>query len=143
MKKIIPVVASLLIVNISFGQMKDTVQPGTKESYLLKSKNQRTAGWILTAGGSALMVTGVSLLSANILVTNPNSQEVKNRETAGLILLSAGTVALAGGIINLIAAKRNGKRAMAIRIKQLNTGIQHNKTMLKISYPAVSFRLVL
>ncbi|MGE5108280.1 MAG: hypothetical protein ACM3H8_12090 [Sphingobacteriales bacterium] len=48
----------LLGVSVS-SQEIDTRKPITKEDYLQKSKNQKTTGWILLAGGTSVAIAGV------------------------------------------------------------------------------------
>jgi fructose-1,6-bisphosphatase len=59
MKKIIFVILLLLSLIRSFGQQQTSPAPSiTKTDYLQKSKSQKTAGWILFGGGTAMMITG-------------------------------------------------------------------------------------
>jgi len=143
MKKVIFCFMLLVISATCFSQIATSQQLLTKEDYLLKSKNQKTTGWILTGGGSTLFLIGVGLLSSNILVEYPNSQKVKNRETTGLVLLSAGGAAIAGGVVCFIASKRNRRRAATLDMQQQTGWIQQNKIIRKVAYPALTFKLII
>ncbi len=52
MKKVIFCFMLLVMSATCFSQIATSQQLLTKEDYLLKSKNQKTTGWILTGGGS-------------------------------------------------------------------------------------------
>lgn len=54
------------ICRISFGQQLDPVPVLTQQDYLKKSKNQKTAAWVLVAGGLALEKTVVIISIQNI-----------------------------------------------------------------------------
>lgn len=143
MKKIIFLAMLTVIAAICFGQVINPAPPLIHDDLLLKSKNQRSTGGILTIGGSLVLLVGVGLLSSNILVDYPNSQEVKNRETTGLVLLIAGGTAIVGGIVLLTAGKRNRRKAATLELQKQNSGLQQNKIIRKVSYPAINFRLAI
>ena len=123
------------------GQVINPGQPLTREDYLIKSKNQKSAGGVLAIGGTVVSLVGITMLGSNILVDYPNSQEVKNRETTGLVLLSAGGAAIVSGIIFLTASKRNRRKAATIELQQQNSWRPGNKIISNINYPALTFRL--
>ena len=126
-----------------FGQVIPQAPALIHDDLLLKSKNQRTTGAILTIGGSIVMFVGLRLLGSNILVDDPNSREVKNRETAGLVLVSAGGAVITGGIVLLAAGKRNRRKAATMELQQQNSWIQQNKIIRRVTYPAITFRFVI
>src|SRR5687767_12967495 len=116
MKKIVLSIMLPVITTACFGQVVIPAQPLTHDDLVLKSKNQRSTGGVLTIGGTLVLLVGVGLLGSNILVDYPNSQEVRNRETTGLVLLSAGGAAIVGGIVLLTAGKRNRRKAATLEL---------------------------
>src|SRR5436190_8939213 len=59
MKKNILYFLLLALPAASFCQKTNDTIPAVKTDYLLKSKNQKTAAWVLLSGGIALMGTGL------------------------------------------------------------------------------------
>jgi len=58
MKKIIAFLTLLIIGMSCFSQQTDSLQ-SIKTDYLRKSKNQKTAAWVLLGGGIAMTITGM------------------------------------------------------------------------------------
>jgi hypothetical protein len=110
-----------------------------KQDYLKKSKNQKTMAWILTSGGSALVLGGIISYGAESDVSYYPGK------TVGTILMACGAVAITGGIISFSASKKNERKAneMAIvfNMKLESTEIYRYKIALKKYYPAVSLNL--
>jgi hypothetical protein len=106
MKKIIVFVITLSALSSLFCQQTqtDTVQHGSKDYYLQKSKKQKSGALVLLIGGTALM--GVGLLIAD----NKNAGFDQVGTGAGLIGL--GFMADLGSIPLFIASSKNKKRAM-------------------------------
>jgi hypothetical protein len=104
MKKLVSLFLLLLISKIIFGQQDPIFVPGTtKEDYLKKSKNQKTAAWVLLGTGS------LSILAGSIEV-NPNYGGSTNRS----FLVIGGLVATGASVACFIASRRNKKRAASI-----------------------------
>ena len=87
----------------SFCQQTDANQSLTRQDYLKKSKNQKTAAWILLGGGFALAV-GASILDV--------SSDWSKSETPYLVAISAGCASMLGSIPLFIAAGRNKRKGM-------------------------------
>lgn len=119
------------------GQQTDTNPQLTQQDYLQKSKNQKTAAWILTGGGTAMAIGGLVLLTSQ--TSYFPSEEV------GAVLLAAGGAAIATGIILFSASNRNKKKAdeklLTFNLKLERTDfIQHAITGKK-NYPALAFNI--
>jgi hypothetical protein len=93
----------LLMTASSFCQQTDVSQSLTRQDYLKKSKNQKTAAWILLGGGFALAV-GASILDV--------SSDWSKSETPYLVALSIGCASMLGSIPLFIAAGRNKRKGM-------------------------------
>ena len=109
-----------------------------KTDYLQKSKNQKTAAWVLLGSGSVLMTTGVVLAAPkeleNILGAQENDYTVEN------ILLITGIAATIGSIPLFIASKKNKKKAMNMTtsIKIEKATIIERQSFVQSSYPAIA-----
>ena len=118
----------------SFCQQTDANQSLTRQDYLKKSKNQKTAAWILLGGGFALAV-GASILDV--------SSDWSKSETPYLVAISAGCASMLGSIPLFIAAGRNKRKGMNastyFQIRQnplpTNTGLTLHST------PTLSLKL--
>ena len=118
----------------SFCQQTDANQSLTRQDYLKKSKNQKTAAWILLGGGFALAV-GASILDV--------SSDWYKSETPYLVAISAGCASMLGSIPLFIAAGRNKRKGMNastyFQIRQnplpTNTGLTLHST------PTLSLKL--
>ena len=109
----------------------------SEHEYLEKSKHQNTGGWILTAGGGAMIVSGLVLLgSQNSYFPN---------EEVGAALLIGGAAAVTGGIILFNASKKNKERAVRsgalIQLKLENAKIVTNGKLTTNYYPSFSLSL--
>jgi len=124
----------LLMTASSFCQQTDANQSLTRQDYLKKSKNQKTAAWILLGGGFALAV-GASILDV--------SSDWSKSETPYLVAISAGCASMLGSIPLFIAAGRNKRKGMNastyFQIRQnplpTNTGLTLHST------PTLSLKL--
>jgi hypothetical protein len=140
MKKIIVCILFFPLSVACFAQAKNNEKLLTREAYLTKSKNQKSGARVLLIGGAALTTIGATLLASNILVENPNSQPVKNRDKAGVILVITGGSAMTSSIILFRASKRNNKKAYTIQLQQQSTWVQNNRLLQKSSFIALSFK---
>ena len=124
----------LLMTASSFCQQTDANQSLKRQDYLKKSKNQKTAAWILLGGGFALAV-GASILDV--------SSDWSKSETPYLVAISAGCASMLGSIPLFIAAGRNKRKGMNastyFQIRQnplpTNTGLTLHST------PTLSLKL--
>lgn len=151
MKKAIFFAMLFAIPAASFAQSTENNLPVVKPDYLKKSKNQKTAAWILLGGGFALSATG-------ILVATPKATEdlsyglggflvgqpaPENDYTAESILLVTGTAAMLGSIPLFIASGKNKKKAMTMttNLKMEKATIIERQSFVQSSYPAMVFKI--
>lgn len=96
-----------LFVTVSlFSQQTNSSQLSINQNYLRKSKNQKTAAWILLAGGAVLLTTGA-------LVGN-NEEASFDDAATGAIIAGAGLLSAITSIPLFIASRRNKKKAMKV-----------------------------
>ncbi len=82
-----------------------------KTGYLQKSKNQKTAAWILLGGGVGISVLGLTQIN----VAGSNSGTVNN--TTGTAILATGVVASLTSIPFFVASQKNKKKALSLSFK--------------------------
>ena len=153
MKKIILYTLLLVIPTATFCQSTPNDIPAIKTDYLKKSKNQKTAAWVLLGGGFALTTTSILLATpkvtedyGNALVgifsTEPAPQ---NNYTAENILLITGTASMLASIPFFIASKKNKRKAMGMsaNIKMENARMIQYQSFVQTSYPAIALKIKL
>jgi len=153
MRKIIVYILLLVIPAVSFCQSIPNDVPAIKTDYLKKSKNQKTAAWILLGGGFALSTTSIVMASSkvtedyvNIIAGVISSEPApQNDYTAENILLVTGTAAMLGSIPLFIASKKNKRKAIAMtaNIKMENVRMIQYQSFVQTSYPSIALKIKL
>jgi hypothetical protein len=140
MKKITLPATLLIFSVVCFAQNNRTISILTRADLLQKSKQQKTAGWILLGGGTAITVTG-SVILASAVGGARDHNDYTHRSTTGGILMAAGLAAMGGSIPLLISAHRNQKKAMALVITNKEIPILQWRWWSYQSYPALSLKI--
>ena len=137
MKKSILYFLLLALPAASFCQKTNDTIPAVKTDYLLKSKNQKTAAWVLLGGGTALIGLG-------FLIGDSKNATFDDAGT-GVVLGGIGFLSAVGSIPLFIASGKNKRRAMKATtfIKMENTRMIHNQSFVQTSYPAIAFKIKL
>lgn len=134
MKKIAFALALLLFFVESFGQAP--ARPAfSKGYYLEKSKNQKTAAWILLAGGTAMAAAGA-------LAFNQNYDSGSNSATdiSGVLLLS-GIVADIVSIPFFISSSKNKRKAASITMGNQNIFLPRQSTFALKMQPSITIKI--
>lgn len=135
MKKIIISTALLLVTFVSICQ-QTTFPVLTREDYLKKSKNQKTAAWILLGGGSALIIAG-------LLIGNRKESSFGDAGTGAIIGITGFLAATAGSIPLFIASGRNKRKSQHasahLRFEKV-PAIQPTGISYCSYYPAISVK---
>jgi hypothetical protein len=137
MKKIIVFVIAMAAASNLFSQQPqtDSVQYGSKDYYLQKSKRQKSGALVLLIGGTALM--GVGLLIAD-------SKNADFGQTGtGAFMIAVGFLADVGSIPLFIASSKNKKRAMkaSVSLKIQDALVVQKQNILNTRFPAISFHV--
>src|SRR6187455_2516654 len=103
MKKSILYFLLLALPAASFCQKTNDTIPAVKTDYLLKSKNQKTAAWVLLGGGTALIGIG-------FLIGDSKNATFDDAAT-GAVLGGIGLLSTIGSIPLFIASGKNKRRA--------------------------------
>ena len=135
MKKSIVCVLLFALSTIAFSQQNTPTQTSASNDYLKKSKNQKTAAWILLGGGTALIGTGYLLGSR---------KRASLGDAAGGVGISAiGALSALGSIPLFIAYGKNKRRAMAATayLKIQGSPAFQGPTRLNTLFPAASIKI--
>jgi len=137
MKKSILYFLLLAFPATSFCQKTYDTIPDIKTDYIVKSKNQKTAAWVLLGGGVALIGTG-------FLVGDRKEASFDDAAT-GAVLAGIGVLSTIGSIPLFIASGKNKRKAMQATtfIKMEDTRMVHNHSFVQTSYPAIALKIKL
>ncbi len=156
MKKIIICSLLLVITTTTFSQKISPSPTLTKQDYVKKSKNQKTAAWVLLGGGLTLSSIGAItaapkagedigyaiLLLPNALTGNLQP-EPQNNYTAQTILLIGGLTAMLSSIPLLIASGKNKTKALSLSFKnETSPQIQKNNFVYR-TVPSLTLKIKL
>jgi hypothetical protein len=131
MKKIIYIAMLMVIPTSIFGQQTPSVQT----DYLQKTKNQKTAGFVLLAGGSALIITG-------FLIGDSKSSSFGDAAT-GAVLGGVGVLSALGSIPLFIASAKNKRRAnnASTFFKMEKIPVIQHTSLVSRSYPSITVKI--
>jgi phosphate/sulfate permease len=148
MKKNILFVLLLVVSTNAFSQQTNPSQKISGENYLKKSKNQKTAAWVLLGGGVALITTAFAVGMndaaedlAGILFLGEEQQS----SNTGEVLFYTGLVSMAGSIPLFIASSKNKRKAekIAVVLKMEKLTCFQYQLVKQISYPALTVKFSL
>lgn len=115
------------------GFLKDSITP--KQTYLQKSRNQRTAGWIMLGGGVAMTIAGGVIFSNNFELFSSKNDD---KAAAGGIMMLAGIGCSLGSIPLFISAAHNARKAADISFKPQQLLVPQQNNITTVAQPAVS-----
>ena len=135
MKKSILYFLLLALPAASFCQKTNDTIPAVKTDYLLKSKNQKTAAWVLLGGGTALIGIG-------FLIGDSKNATFDDAGT-GVVLGGIGFLSAVGSIPLFIASAKNKRKAMKATtfIKMETIPLNQAQSFIQNSYPAFSVNI--
>lgn len=134
MKKLIfLIVLSILTVN-SFSQTQNFNL--SKEDYLQKSKNQKTVGWVLLAGGTTMAVVGIIVGNDSNMFDN-NSSDFET----GAGLLVVGLVADLVSIPFFISSSSNARKAATISFGVQKIYSPQNNVLITKTQPSITLKI--
>ena len=136
MKKNLIYFLLLTLPATSFCQVTNDSVPAVKTNYLAKSKNQKTAAWILLGGGTALISTG--------FLVGDSKNSTFDDAAAGALLAGIGVLSAIGSIPLFIASGKNKRKAMKAStfIKMETVPLLQKQSFLQNSYPAFSVNIL-
>jgi hypothetical protein len=145
MKKIIIFTMLLIISVASFSQQTTATPPAVKTDYLKKSKNQKTAAWILMGGGSVLAAVGFVVILNEAVTEIGNIFETTPQKTSntGEILFYPGIAAMAGSIPLFIASHRNKKKGLSLSFKNETAPLLQKNSFVNHFVPSLTLKISL
>jgi len=129
MKKVTIFILLVAVSIATFPQKNDLEPLLTKQDYLQKSTNQKTAAWILRGSGAALFIPGIIWATTNMDSAGPD------------ILLVAGGACILASVPLFIASRKNKRRAMAMSFNWKQS-IQKNN-LVKSVIPSLALKMSL
>ena len=131
MKKSITTFLILAVFTTGYGQQTtETIQEITKADYLKKSKNQKTAAWILAGVGTLSVILGT-------IEVNPDYGENNNSS----FFLVGGLVAIGASVPLFIASARNKKKGMSLSFKNNTVPRLRNNNLNYSSIPSIGLKI--
>ena len=112
----------------------------TKEYYLNKSKNQKTAGYILAGGGAALIISGI-IVGNDDTNNDPNELDFGPDFEVGTWLLGGGIVSGLASIPFFISSGNNARKAATIAIRQQKIIIPRGNSQATVLQPGISLKI--
>ncbi|MEP6261660.1 MAG: hypothetical protein ABJ092_08790 [Gillisia sp.] len=97
------------------GYSQPEKQDFSKDYYLQKSKNQRTAGWVLLGAGAGIGIIG-AIVSAEALTEDWFFGDSKKSDT-GLIIGAVGAASSLASIPFFISASKNSRKAAQLSLE--------------------------
>jgi hypothetical protein len=147
MKKISVLVLLTAITICSFSQVSDEpVKPMLKADYLQKSKNQKTAAFVLLGVGAALDIGGIIATASN---ANKEVDYIFSTQTSSVnhgaeyALYIAGTACLIGSLTLFIVSKSNKQKGMALGIDTQQFRKLNKSNLYTLNYPALTMKIKL
>jgi hypothetical protein len=120
-----------------YGPFTDTAF--NKIYYLNKSKNQKTAGWVMLGGGVVIGVVGAILFSENFEIFSDKNDASANTGGA-LFFIGAGSIL--GSIPFFISSAHNARKAASLSIGTHEILRPVRNSFIANTQPAITFRIV-
>jgi uncharacterized membrane protein YidH (DUF202 family) len=147
MKKIIVFTMLLTVSAASFSQQINPSPAFTKQDYLKKSKNQKTAAWILLAGGMGMIITGT------VIWSNEVNHKIENdpfgifyapyTTTSGSGITAAGLIVTAASIPLFIVSAKNKRKAMSVSLRNETMPQLKNESFVNQPLPSLTLKISL
>ena len=146
------IIAFLLVVILGincFDQQVSRLQSVNETDYLQKSRNQKTAAWLLLGGGIAMTVTGMVIYGNALDKAAEDDPFVTvlslgtNANPTGAIIATVGSLAAIGSIPLFIASGKNKRRASAVStsFKMEDMRTIHRAAIVHRPYPAIAIKI--
>ena len=114
-------------------QPATTTPTPTKQDYLKKSKNQKTAAWLFMVGGGTMIVLGA--------MDSENTGYSDNTRSAALVVTGIAAVGVSTTLF--IASTRNKKKAESMSFKMERAPVLQQNGLAYSSFPVLSFKIKL
>lgn len=115
----------------------------TKEDYLQKAKNQKTAALVLAGGGSALVLFSLVIFPDNYSIIGFNSESEDRQANAAGVVFLIGGAAMVSSIPFFILSGSNKKKAASLSFRMEKQPLLQRASLVNISYPSLALRVKL
>lgn len=131
----------LLLLFAVLSTMIAVAQEGkyTRDYYLSKSKNQKTMGWVLVAGGTSLVIAGIAV--GNDDNNDPNELDFGPNFDVGLWLLGGELVVGAASIPFFVSSANNARKAALVSLINQKIIIPRSGQLILKTQPAIALRI--
>ncbi len=135
MKKICFLLLLAFTASSCFSQV--STSPQIQSEFLEKSKNQKTAAWVLLGGGFVVTVAGISIAQNHLWDETFYGAE----NTKGTGALITGLALMAGSVPLFIASGRNRRKAFSISMKNEKMHYTYKNTPVQSAIPSLSISM--
>ena len=139
MRKILLLLSVLCFAVASFSQVNPD-KTTSKDYYLQKSKNQKTVGWVLLAGGTGMIVAGILVADNN---NDPEDLGYGPNFEAGAGVATAGLAADLLSIPFFISSARNARKAATISFNNQKIMFPGQESFVVKTQPSISLKIKL
>lgn len=139
MKSLLIIPLALMLTVSLYSQNLDSVRKYPSkdyEHYMKKSKNLKTAGWILLGGGVSVGIAGLVIGIKNLTLWGKPSTE----EMIGGTMFFVGAAADVASVPVFISAGSNKRKAMRLGVTTEAVSF-NNKYIPNSAYPALSLKI--
>ncbi len=148
MKEILFICLSFsIIISKVNAQIHDTISNRNTHkvdanSIFQKSKNQKTAAWILLGGGTSTSLIGGLIAARGFFdfFTLQLDEADKNFGLAGVLMLT-GSTAMLGSIPFFIASSKNKKKALSLSFKNETAPQFYKQSIVSLPLPSLTLKL--
>jgi hypothetical protein len=144
MKKIIVFVLLLIVSVASFSQETKPTPALTKQAYLKKCKNNKTAAWVCLGSGTALFLTGMAVVPKDY---NPyydvNTPQEDHQYHFAEALAFTGFGSMLASIPLFIASHRNKKKSMSLSFKNEKVPYIQKNSFVYRPVPSLNLKMSL
>lgn len=123
-------------ITAAAGHLIDT--SANKAMYLQKSRNQRTAGWILLGGGALMAVSGGVLFSNNFELFSSKNDD---KAATGGVLFLTGLGCSLGSIPFFISAAHNANKAATVSFNRQPIVLPQQNNLVVKMQPGISVKI--
>lgn len=117
MKKTTIILLLLTFTIVSFCQQTERSTTLTNENYLKKSKNKKTAAWLLFAGGAAMVITGFAISEGEPEFNLLCLCYVGHNSGGKGLLIAGGVISMGASVFFFKSSKKYKRKAMELAFK--------------------------
>lgn len=130
-----------ILIIASFSVIAQISTGLTREEYLRKAKNQKTAGKIVLAAGGAMAMTGILIAVSNLDFSTTRTDD--NTGNAADIIGYSGVTVMAASIPLFMASSKNKKKALSISFKNQTIPYIQSGLLIYKTIPSLSIKISL